>query len=230
MKLMRLMGDIHPELEYEIRMLAVRNARDLISYPMEADNPLTPLAEAEVSFRLRSDLDLIDRPVMVEGVMTRGEIIVAIDESSAEENQLAGFITFKPRFPAFNCVTIAYVVVAEPYRRQGVMRKMMEELLRHYPVAGLDCDVSLVPVYEKFGFYPAHVQGCHIGMQTAPLNGRMVHFDNEDVQQSPEMKAAKQFVQRSFGEQRKVMYSRLNEQITLALEATSTYMSTRVRG
>jgi GNAT superfamily N-acetyltransferase len=210
-------------------MLAVKNAVHLLGYTMSPKDPLSPLAQAEISFRIRSDIDLINYPVPVNGIMSRGELIIAVDETGEEDNELAGFITYKPRFPAFTSASIAYVVVDERYRGKGVMRRMLEELFKHYPAIGLDCDMALVPMYEKFGFYSIGVQGCHVAMETAPLNGKMIYFDQDDVNQSPEMKAAEQSVMLHLRDAGAQAYARRDNNIAAAQRKAAEFIANRPR-
>ncbi|WPN21786.1 GNAT family N-acetyltransferase [Pseudomonas marginalis] len=47
---------------------------------------------------------------------------------------------------------IYYVAVEKGYRCQGIMGGMVKAITDRYPHVALSCDVSLVPIYERYGF------------------------------------------------------------------------------
>jgi GNAT superfamily N-acetyltransferase len=47
---------------------------------------------------------------------------------------------------------IYYMAVDKSYRCQGVMGLLVKEITERYPNVALSCDVSLVPIYERYGF------------------------------------------------------------------------------
>lgn len=175
MQIYRLTRGVPYQVIGNILQLARANASNLSRFPVEADSPLIGIAEAEVHEKLGSALVFVENPPLLDlgGEHIRGvsEVIIAVDET-VDNGRLAGFLQYKPRLPVCDSVSIGYAAVAEAYRRQGVLRQMMAEMLKHYPAAGLDCDLELVPLYERLGFYVVGKEGFHVAMENAPLSGK----------------------------------------------------------
>lgn len=187
-----------------------------------------PLAEAEVSTRLKNDFDLIEKPYVESGVSYKGEGIFVLDDAFTPP-KLAGFVTYKPRSPALTSASIGYMVVEKGYRGQGILKMMMKELLSQYPIVGLDCPPHLVTLYEKFGFAVAHTQECHIAMATGPLNGKMVSLDTAEMMTYPELRQAKQRISAILGKKSQAGYVKFNQQSALAVRQAEEFVSNRMR-
>ncbi|WP_158310575.1 GNAT family N-acetyltransferase [Acetobacter pasteurianus] len=211
MKLIKIVDNISEDFSNIAIRMAEDNAKDLSAMHLKDDDPFLPLAQAEVKIRLTFALNEINKPFNVEGIKSRSHIIFALDDTIPSE-PVAGFITYKPRFPDFTSASIGYIVVDKSYRGRGVMRLMMETLLEEIPAVGLDCPIHLVSLYKKFGFHVRGVQGCHIAMNTASLNGQMVVVDDETIQQRPEMRFAKRNISKALGEKSDEGYSEINKQ------------------
>lgn len=175
MQIYRLTRGVPYHVMGHILQLARNNASKLSRFPVDANSPLIGIAEAEVHEKLGSALAFVETPPLLDlgGEHIRGvsEVIIAVDETVGD-GRLAGFLQYKPRLPLCDSASIGYAAVPEAYRRQGILRMMMAELLKHYPAVGLDCDLDLVPLYERLGFYVVGPEGFHVAMQTAPLSGK----------------------------------------------------------
>jgi len=69
---------------------------------------------------------------------------------------------------------IYYTVVSKPFRGQGVLTLMMNNILARYPSVALSCDVALVPIYERYGFH------CH-----SLRHNQIRMFLGEPVEETP---------------------------------------------
>lgn len=226
MKVVRLSKGISAELQQGAINIAFESAKELSAFSMVEDDPFEPLAQAEVCTRLRTDFNLIENPMNANGVMSRGEAIFVLDESYTPA-LVVGFATYKPRFPAFTSASIGYIAVLENYRGKGIMRLIMNEMLEHHPVMALDCPIELVPLYEKFGFYVSGSQGGHIAMETAPVNGYMFSFDNEDLMKEPPLRAATQKISKTLGSKADAGYRNFNRHNELAVSKAEAFVASK---
>ena len=189
MKILRLRGDIPAEFKKAATSLAHANSKELSAHTVEGSDPFLLFTQAEVISRLKHDLQLVENPIVHQGVKYIAEVIVAVDDSVAPE-KLVGFITYKPRSPALTSASIAYAVVDAAYRGRGLLKAMLNELLSHYPNLGLDCPVALVPLYEKLGFRVIGAQGGHVAMNLGEINGIHITFTEQEMMHCPQMKEA----------------------------------------
>jgi GNAT superfamily N-acetyltransferase len=86
------------------------------------------------------------------------ELIVAM-----VEEQVIGFCLYLPVKDDPEACGIAFMAVQAGFRRQGVARGMMADVLARYPHAELACAVEKVPAFEAMGF---QVRGTQVLMNT----------------------------------------------------------------
>ncbi|HHW2650543.1 TPA: hypothetical protein ACUT9R_005805, partial [Pseudomonas aeruginosa] len=186
--------------------LARESVIPLSPVPIERSSPLYPILEAEVTAKLVDAFRNMAMPPQIDlagGRVETGitEVVVAINETE-QGAELAGFTLYKPRLPVSDSASITYAVVAEKYRRQGVLRQMFAKIMQDYPAIGLDCEVELVPVWIRLGFKVASQQGCHIAMESAPLAGKNWMMTDTMLSRIPIVMEARQMVQQLYSEQR----------------------------
>jgi ribosomal protein S18 acetylase RimI-like enzyme len=92
------------------------------------------------------------------------ELIVAMDEQ--DPGKVLGFLLYLPVKDDPEACGVAYMAVQASYRRQGVARAMMQDMLARYPHAELTCAVEKVSVYESLGFQVRGVRGTQVLMNT----------------------------------------------------------------
>lgn len=84
--------------------------------------------------------------------------------ASSEDGSIIGFLLFGlVETNVLEC-NIYYTAVRNQFRRQGVMRQMMQIVLDISPALGLSCDIALVPVYKRYGFRPVDARETQIVM------------------------------------------------------------------
>jgi GNAT superfamily N-acetyltransferase len=84
--------------------------------------------------------------------------------ASSEDGSIIGFLLFGlVETNVLEC-NIYYTAVRNQFRRQGVMRQMMQMVLDISPALGLSCDIALVPVYKRYGFRPVDARETQIVM------------------------------------------------------------------
>ncbi|MPQ69386.1 hypothetical protein [Pseudomonas sp. MWU12-2323] len=196
---------VPPSLSSAISALAQANIGPLSQYPVPPEHPIYPVVEAEVMAKLHFELNYMATPPVIKLDGGRSEkgitcLVVAMHEANGAA-ELAGFILFKPRLPLCDSASISYAVVAEKYRRQGLLRGMIQNIKLDYPSIGLDCDSGLVPLWEALGFEVFGQDGGHIAMQSAPLSGKNWLVTGPMLRRHPLVAEAMQQVQAQRGSQ-----------------------------
>lgn len=219
MKVIRQSRGIPGDLKKQTTQIALESAADLSAYHLVEDDPFLPFVQTEVTTRLRDDFEKAETPVSDGRITTKTEVVFVIDDSQ-KPPALAGFATVKPRAPSYETATIVYVAVAKKYRGQGVFRTIMTEILTHYPASAIDCPVSLVPLYEKFGFKVEENYSIHVLMKTGELNGKIYNLELEDMMKMPPLRDALQKLKANLGKDYKEVAEKFHEQNRVAgLEA-----------
>ena len=179
------------------------NAQALARYMVDEDSPIFPICEAEVVAKIYDAIQNMWSPPWIDlenGTSALGVTAVAIAVVEGEEiAELAGFVLFKPRLPLCNSASITYAVVDPKFRRQGVMRRLIQSITRDYPAIGLDCVAALVPVWSALGFRVEEQQGSHIAMRTAPLSGKTWLMTESMLREHPIVDEAISLVRSSHG-------------------------------
>ena len=91
---------------------------------------------------------------------SRMEVVVATDEERIVGFALCGL----PLDGNSDECGIYYIAVHKNFRCMGIMGRMVGHVTERYPHVALSCDVSLVPVYERYGFVCHEVRQHQITM------------------------------------------------------------------
>jgi ribosomal protein S18 acetylase RimI-like enzyme len=214
-----------------ILQLARAYAPKLVGSAIGSESPLLALAEAEVHELLVDILVSIDhpQPVQIEAMQfwTAAGVIVAIDETT-DDGVFAGFLQYKARLPHCDSASIGYAAVSDNYKGQGVFKSMLNELRSIYPALGLDCTMDLVPMYEKLGFQVSGQQGVHVAMVTAPLSGKHWARDQQYLDRTNAVQAARQWIEESLGDKATEAYARCESDTTLLIEQVRDFVRSRM--
>ncbi|SDU93330.1 GNAT family N-acetyltransferase [Pseudomonas mucidolens] len=92
------------------------------------------------------------------------ELIVAFDEQ--DPDKVIGFLLYLPVKDDPEACGVAYLAVHAAWRRKGVARAMLQDMLGRYPHAELTCAVEKVPAFESMGFNVRGVRGTQVLMNT----------------------------------------------------------------
>ena len=101
--------------------------------------------------------------------------------ASSEDGSIIGFLLFGLVDSEVLECNVYYTAVQKQFRRQGVMRQMMQEILEISPAIGLSCDIAMVPIYKRFGFRPAAAGETQIVMFIGNPTGITPVVDMEDL-------------------------------------------------
>lgn len=83
-------------------------------------------------------------------------------------DEIIGFSCYSTNDPKnhdFRSASISYMAVKEEFRKQGVMRGMIDFILREKKSVGLSCTIENVDIFKSVGFSPSSPTGAQIGMQ-----------------------------------------------------------------
>jgi ribosomal protein S18 acetylase RimI-like enzyme len=213
-----------------ILQLAHKHASELSSHVISTDSPLFKLAQAEVYELLGDALRSISSPesILINGVYhpASAGVIIAIDETKGD-GTFGGFLQYKPRLPRCDSASIGYAAVSAAYRGQGVLRSMIQELLKSYPSLGLDCPLALVPLYERLGFKPVGRQGTHVAMVTGPQSGKGWAIDQATLEKRPTYMRAKEEIRAQLGKQTRDAYAQRDEDDRAAAKEVDQFLASR---
>jgi Acetyltransferase (GNAT) family. len=85
---------------------------------------------------------------------------------------------------------VAYMAVSASHRRQGIARRMLQEMVGRYPHAELTCAVAKVPYFEAMGFQVVGVRATQVLMNTRDhgTDGLMAVLDVAPIYSSLEVR------------------------------------------
>ena len=143
----------------QILQMVVDNLTDISSVALPPSNLLYNIYQYAIGFEVHLYLEALGGS---KGIAV--ELIVATSAQDAEK--VAGFVLCLPVKDAPEACGIAFMAVQAGFRRQGVARGMMQEVLAHYPHAELACSVEKVPAFEAMGFQVRGARGTQVLMNT----------------------------------------------------------------
>lgn len=129
------------KFEFSIRKMAIDDLNEVLSIEKEAI--ASSWSAAQIEF------ELLKNPF--------GCFKVAVDETNEHRNSIIGFIIY---WITFDSATIAQIVVKNDYRRRGIARGLLEEMIqncrdKHVKTITLEVRTNNQPalnLYESYGF------------------------------------------------------------------------------
>lgn len=118
---------------------------DLINKYVKPHGPTSSLCIAQVETEVRAYLD----DARTGCYQVRAGAIFAKDSATGEVIGFAIYLGGKT--PPTDC-GLNYVVVNQRYRRQGIMKAMLDVIMLKFTFIGLSCNLDKVPYYETLGF------------------------------------------------------------------------------
>ena len=140
----------------QILQIVVDNLTDISSVALPPSNVLYNLYQYAIGFEVHLYLEALG-----------GSKGIAVELSVAMvEEQVIGFCLYLPVRDDPEACGIAFMAVQAGFRRQGVARGMLQDVLAHYPHAELACAVEKVPAFEAMGFQVRGARGTQVLMNT----------------------------------------------------------------
>jgi len=130
---------------------------DLINKYVKAHGPTSSLCIAQVETEVRAYLE----DALTGCYQVRAGAVFAKDDATEEVIGFAIYLGGKA--PPTDC-GLNYVVVDQRYRRQGIMKAMLDVVMRKFTFIGLSCNVEKVPYYEALGFRITGSDMMQVGM------------------------------------------------------------------
>ncbi|WP_411380391.1 GNAT family N-acetyltransferase [Pseudomonas sp. MPB26] len=140
----------------QILQMVVDNLTDISSVALPPSNLLYNIYQYAIGFEVHLYLEALDGS---KGIAV--ELVVAMDDE-----KLLGFCLYLPVKDDPQACGIAFMAVQAGFRRQGVARRMMQDVLARYPHAELACAVEKVPAFEALGFKLRGARGTQVLMNT----------------------------------------------------------------
>ena len=167
----------------QILQMVVDNLTDISSVALPPSNLLYNLYQYAIGFEVHLYLEALNGE---KGIAV--ELVVATDNSAPQE--VIGFLLYLPVKDDPEACGVAFMAVQAGWRRQGVGRAMMREVLARYPHAELACAVEKVAVFEAMGFQVLRAQGTQVVMNTRDYgtDGLMGGLDVASIYSSLEVR------------------------------------------
>lgn len=140
----------------QILQMVVDNLTDISSVALAPSNLLYNIYQYAIGFEVHLYLEALNGE---KGIAV--ELVVAM-----EDDAVVGFCLYLPVKDDPHACGIAFMAVQAGFRRQGVARSMLDEVLARYPHAELACAVEKVAAFEAMGFQVRGARGTQVVMNT----------------------------------------------------------------
>ncbi len=140
----------------QILQLVVDNLTDISSVALAPSNLLYNIYQYAIGFEVHLYLEALDGS---KGISV--ELVVAMQDET-----VVGFCLYLPVKDDPQACGVAFMAVHAGFRRQGVARAMLDDVLARYPHAELACSVEKVPAFEAMGFKVRDARGTQVLMNT----------------------------------------------------------------
>ncbi|AZE72801.1 Acetyltransferase, GNAT family [Pseudomonas synxantha] len=140
----------------QILQMVVDNLTDISSVALAPSNLLYNIYQYAIGFEVHLYLEALNG---TKGVAV--ELVVAMQAET-----VIGFCLYLSVKDDPEACGIAFMAVQKGFRRQGVARGMLGEVLARYLHAELACAVEKVPVFEAMGFRVRGARGTQVLMNT----------------------------------------------------------------
>ena len=143
----------------QILQMVVDNLTDISSVALPPSNLLYNIYQYAIGFEVHLYLEALNG---AKGIAV--ELIVAT--ATLDPENVIGFVLCLPVKDDPEACGIAFMAVKSGFRRQGVARTLMGDVLERYPHAELSCAVEKVPAFEAMGFQVRGARGTQVLMNT----------------------------------------------------------------
>ncbi|MCK3827770.1 MULTISPECIES: GNAT family N-acetyltransferase [Pseudomonas] len=140
----------------QILQMVVDNLTDISSVALAPSNLLYNIYQYAIGFEVHLYLEALNGE---KGIAV--ELVVAMQDET-----VVGFCLYLPVKNDPQACGIAFMAVQAGFRRQGVAKLMLGDVLARYPHAELACAVEKVPAFEAMGFQVRGARGTQVLMNT----------------------------------------------------------------
>ncbi|OPB03102.1 GNAT family N-acetyltransferase [Pseudomonas synxantha] len=140
----------------QILQMVVDNLTDISSVALAPSNLLYNIYQYAIGFEVHLYLEALNGE---KGIAV--ELVVAMQDET-----VVGFCLYLPVKDDPQACGIAFMAVQAGFRRQGVAKLMLGDVLARYPHAELACAVEKVPAFEAMGFQVRGARGTQVLMNT----------------------------------------------------------------
>lgn len=140
--------------------IAMDNYASLVSQPVQTDSPIGDLARTILAVEVRGYL--------AEAASPSPRLHTGVVLAKNAENEVVGFAIFI-RAAGSHC-GLSYCAVAQSYRKQGIFRRLIDDIKSRFSAIGLTCHLNTVEVYERLGFVIYWRKDAQVEMSFGPYD------------------------------------------------------------
>lgn len=211
---------IPTSLVYAVLEIVAENIEGLCKQKLAPDSPMFDLAKEQIIQEIGMYLSWCGTGKAVH--------LIAADEQQGDKKELLGFMLITAHLDGSKVAGLNYTAVRQQHRRKGVLREMMSELTKHYPLVGLGSSIENVTVYERLGFSPVGARETQISMANGVIpRGQMDSVDMDFVNQLPTVKKQKEILRDRFGKKVKSVYDDFKQLQVEEAERVKQYLKGR---
>ncbi|MDQ0740569.1 GNAT family N-acetyltransferase [Pseudomonas sp. W4I3] len=140
----------------QILQMVVDNLTDISSVALAPSNLLYNIYQYAIGYEVHLYLEALNGS---KGIAV--ELVVAMQDET-----VVGFCLYLPVKDDPQACGVAFMAVHAGFRRQGVARAMLGDVLARYPHAELACSVEKVRAFEAMGFKVRGARGTQVLMNT----------------------------------------------------------------
>lgn len=190
----RFTSHVPQEILEQVVTLGASFVSDLSMSHVQPSSPLHPIYTEILAVELRLHLERIGL-----ALSSPCELIVAQDNE--QPGKIHGFLLYMPMTDSEGACAVGYTAVLPEHKGKGLGTAMLAMMRDLYPNAGLTCQPSLVPFYEKQGFRVTGHRFTQVEMTAGagPVFGVMDVADSQYVSSCPSVVAVRQRVSGEIG-------------------------------
>ena len=143
----------------QILQLVVDNLTDISVAAIPPSNLLYNVYQYAIGFEVHLYLEALNGTKEL-----KVELLIATDDDDPQS--VIGFLLYLPFEDDPQACGVAFMAVKAGYRRQGIARRMLREMVDRYPHAELTCAVAKVPYFESMGFQVIGARGTQVVLNT----------------------------------------------------------------
>lgn len=179
-------------ITHQVVELAIDNLTDITLLAVQPSNLMYEVYRYAIG---------VEIGVYVEHIGQTGDIKVEMVVAADEVGRVIGFLIYLPVNGCPDACGVTYMAVSARHRRKGIARAMVNEMLQHFPHAGLSCAIEKVPYYEALGFQVLDRRDNQVYMNTRDYTaaGMMGTLNVAPIYESPVVQHIQDEIIRKYG-------------------------------